>query len=128
MSENNFNILNQKEVPSYANEITLETQNQDVVQQIKAIIGSDKIVLFMKGNAHFPECGFSANTIQILDSFASKYSTFNILSSPEVRQGIKEYSNWPTFPQLYVNNKLIGGNDIITEMFQAGDLTKIINE
>lgn len=94
-------------------------------EKIRAIINSSDIVLFMKGNASAPQCGFSANTVQILNSFQKPYKTFDILTDPEVRQGIKEFSNWPTFPQLYIKGKLVGGNDIITEMYENGDLQQV---
>lgn len=126
MSENPFNILNQEQPAIFGKELTIETESKDPIEVIKTIINSDDTVVFMKGNAHFPQCGFSANTAKILDSFAKEYTTFDILKAPEVRQAIKEFSNWPTFPQLYVKGKLIGGNDIITEMFQSGDLKEVI--
>ena len=81
----------------------------------------------MKGNPGFPQCGFSANTIAILQSFDVPYNTFDILQDSDIRQGLKEYSNWPTFPQLYVDGELVGGNDIITELYQNGELAEIIN-
>jgi monothiol glutaredoxin len=116
-----FNILN--------NEIS-EIQNADkaleLSQQIKNLIQSSKVVLFMKGNAQMPQCGFSANSVAILKALGVSFKTFNILNDPEIRQGLKEYSNWPTFPQLYVNNQLIGGNDIITEMYQSGELQEVL--
>jgi monothiol glutaredoxin len=116
-----FNILN--------NEIS-EIQNADKAlelnQQIKNLIQSSKVVLFMKGNAQMPQCGFSANSVAILKALGVSFKTFNILNDPEIRQGLKEYSNWPTFPQLYVNNQLIGGNDIITEMYQSGELQEVL--
>jgi monothiol glutaredoxin len=116
-----FNILN--------NEIS-EIQNADKAlelnQQIKNLILSSKVVLFMKGNAQMPQCGFSANSVAILKALGVSFKTFNILNDSEIRQGLKEYSNWPTFPQLYVNNQLIGGNDIITEMYQSGELQELL--
>jgi monothiol glutaredoxin len=116
-----FNILN--------NEIS-EIQNADKAlelnQQIKNLIQSSKVVLFMKGNSQMPQCGFSANSVAILKALGVSFKTFNILNDPEIRQGLKEYSNWPTFPQLYVNNQLIGGNDIITEMYQSGELQEVL--
>ena len=116
-----FNILN--------NEIS-EIQNADKAlelnQQIKNLIQSSKVVLFMKGNAQMPQCGFSANSVAILKALGVSFKTFNILNDPEIGQGLKEYSNWPTFPQLYVNNQLIGGNDIITEMYQSGELQEVL--
>ena len=80
----------------------------------------------MKGNASAPQCGFSANSIAILKQIGVPFKTFNILNDPEVRQGLKEFSNWPTYPQLYVNGKLIGGNDIVTEMYQSGELQEYL--
>lgn len=128
MSENPFNVLNQDQPPIYGKEINLETHSDNINDQIKAIINSDSIVLFMKGNALFPQCGFSANTTRILDSFSREYTTFDILKNPEIRAAIKEYSNWPTFPQLYIKGKLVGGNDIIIEMFESGDLADYIKQ
>ena len=81
----------------------------------------------MKGNEHFPQCGFSANTVAILKHIGAKFSTFDILQDMDIRQGLKEYSNWPTFPQLYFKGKLVGGNDIITEMYESGDLKDLVN-
>jgi len=78
----------------------------------------------MKGSRHFPQCGFSATVAKILDGYLPKYETVNVLSSPEIRDGIKEYSSWPTIPQLYVNGKFLGGCDIVTEMHQSGELAK----
>ena len=85
------------------------------------------MVLFMKGNAEFPQCGFSANTVAILKHLGKSFTTFDILQDMDIRQGLKEYSNWPTFPQLYVNGKMIGGNDIITEMFENGELKEYLD-
>lgn len=126
MSENPFNILNQNEPTVFGKELLIETENNDPIETIKMIINSDQVVLFMKGNAHFPQCGFSANTAKILDSFNRDYTTFDILKAPAIRESIKTYSNWPTFPQLYVKGKLVGGNDIITEMFESGDLQELL--
>src|SRR5580704_11703776 len=78
----------------------------------------------MKGSRHFPQCGFSATVVQILDKLVPKYATVNVLSDPAVREGIKEYSQWPTIPQLYVKGELIGGSDIVREMFASGELQK----
>ena len=122
MSDNNpFNILNKDAVPE-----EVKGTNADTTERIKEIIGSGDLVLFMKGNAQAPMCGFSANTIAILNTYGIKYRTFNILEDMDVREGVKAFSNWPTYPQLYLKGKLVGGNDIITEMHQAGDLKEII--
>ena len=80
----------------------------------------------MKGNTEFPQCGFSANTSGILRQMGVPFKTFNILNDQEIRQGLKEFSNWPTYPQLYVNGQLGGGNDIVTEMFQNGELQELV--
>lgn len=116
-----FNILNND-----IQEIEVTDKSQELNAQIESLLKSSKIVLFMKGNAEMPQCGFSANSIAILKHLGVGFRTFNILNDPEIRQGLKEYSNWPTYPQLYVNAKLIGGNDIITEMFKSGELQEYI--
>lgn len=120
--ENPFKIASQG-----TTEINPEQFSGDTVARIKDIISSGKIVLFMKGNADFPQCGFSANTVAILKHLGKEFVTFDILQDMDIRQGLKEYSNWPTFPQLYVNGKLVGGNDIITEMFEDGELEQVLN-
>ncbi|MBL7665907.1 MAG: Grx4 family monothiol glutaredoxin [Bacteriovoracaceae bacterium] len=97
----------------------------DVSTRIKEIINGNDIVLFMKGNAEFPQCGFSANSVAILKHLGKDFKTYDILKDPELRQALKEYSNWPTYPQLYFKTKLVGGNDIITEMYQSGDLQEL---
>lgn len=115
-----FNVLN-----NAAQEITANKE-LDLKTQIESLLKSDKVVLFMKGNSEMPQCGFSANSIAILKNLGVSFKTFNILEDSEIRQGLKEFSNWPTYPQLYVNGKLIGGNDIITEMYQSGDLQEYL--
>jgi len=93
-------------------------------ERISSIIGSDQIVLFMKGERRMPQCGFSAQVVRILDHLVPDYTTVDVLADPSIRQGIKEFSSWPTVPQLYVKGEFIGGCDIITEMFQEGELEK----
>lgn len=117
-----FNVLNND-----VQEITEVNKDLDLKEQIESVLKSGKIVLFMKGNADMPQCGFSANTSAILKHLGVPFKTFNILNDPDIRQGLKEYSNWPTYPQLYINAKLIGGNDIVTEMYQSGELQEYIN-
>jgi Grx4 family monothiol glutaredoxin len=95
---------------------------QDLNTRLKALINQSPVVLFMKGNATTPKCGFSKTTIAILDEAGVPYTTFDILSDEEVRQGLKTYSNWPTYPQLYVKGELIGGLDIIKELKESGEL------
>lgn len=98
----------------------------DIKERIKQQITSDKIVLYMKGTPQAPMCGFSAQAVRLLNATGATFSTFDVLSDPEVRQGIKEYSNWPTFPQLYINGELVGGCDIMSELFQNGELKEIV--
>jgi len=94
--------------------------------RIKSIIESAPVVLFMKGNGDAPQCGFSFNSVNVLKSHSVPFNTFDILSSPDIRTGVKSYSNWPTFPQLYVKGELIGGNDIIVEMNKSGELKDLL--
>jgi len=93
-------------------------------QQIKSLVESDEVVLFMKGSRNFPQCGFSSTVVQILNGLVSDYKTVNVLSDPAIRQGIKDFSSWPTIPQLYVGGEFIGGCDIIRDMYSSGDLQK----
>ena len=99
---------------------------QALKQRIESIISSDEVVLFMKGNRNFPQCGFSATVVQILDSLVPNYTTVNVLADPEIRQSIKEFSDWPTIPQLYVRGEFVGGCDIIREMHASGELNKLL--
>jgi len=98
------------------------TEQLDMQEQIKETVTGNDVVLFMKGNASFPQCGFSGKAIQILQALDSKFVTVDVLSNDEVREGIKTYSNWPTIPQLYVKGEFIGGCDIMTEMYESGEL------
>ena len=100
----------------------------DVRERIDTIVKKDDIVLFMKGTPLFPQCGFSSRAIAILDHLAVKYETVDVLQDPEIRQGIKEYSDWPTVPQLYVKGEFLGGSDIMMEMFEAGELQQLLEE
>ena len=93
----------------------------------KEVKGND-VVLFMKGTPQFPMCGFSGQVVQILDYLGTPYKGLNVLDSADLRQGIKDYSNWPTVPQLYVKGEFVGGCDIIREMFQAGELQQLLKE
>lgn len=97
-------------------------------EKIKLQNAENNIVLYMKGNAELPMCGFSARAINILKSCGAKFATFDVLQDEEIRQGIKIYSNWPTIPQLYVKGEFIGGSDIMAEMFEAGELQELIND
>ncbi len=94
--------------------------------EIEVLVTKSRVVLFMKGSRHFPQCGFSASVVKMLEELGTKYETVNILQSQELRDGVKEYSQWPTFPQLYIDGKLVGGSDIVRDMHQAGELAKLI--
>ena len=99
----------------------------DVKQKIGDLVGSNDIVLFMKGTALFPQCGFSSRAISILDHLGQPYETVDVLQDPEIRNGIKEYSDWPTVPQLYVKGEFVGGSDIMMEMFESGELKQLVD-
>ena len=94
--------------------------------RIAELVKNNDVVLFMKGTALFPQCGFSSRAIAILDRLGSKYETVDVLQDPEIRQGIKEYSEWPTIPQLYVHGEFVGGSDIMMEMFESGELQELL--
>ncbi len=98
----------------------------DVHEKIAELVKSHPVVLFMKGSRAQPQCGFSARTVAALDDFLPSYQTVNVLADPEIRQGIKEFSSWPTIPQLYVSGKFVGGCDIVTEMNQTGELADVL--
>ena len=99
----------------------------DTQSTIKQQVSENPVVLYMKGTPQFPQCGFSATVVQILHACGMKdFFSVNVLEEPEIRQGIKEYANWPTIPQLYVNGEFVGGCDILREMFQSGELQKLL--
>ena len=100
----------------------------DTKARIAEIVGSNDVTLFMKGTALFPQCGFSSRAIAILDHLGVAYETVDVLQDPEIRQGIKAYSDWPTIPQLYVKGEFIGGSDIMMEMYEAGELQQLLDE
>nr|WP_316643698.1 Grx4 family monothiol glutaredoxin [uncultured Roseateles sp.] len=100
----------------------------EVQQRIDALVKGNHVVLFMKGTAQFPMCGFSGRAIQILKACGvNELKTVNVLEDEGIRQGIKEYANWPTIPQLYVNGEFVGGSDIMMEMYEAGELQQVIS-
>ena len=105
---------------------SLRDMVDDVRARIEGLIHSSPIVLFMKGTKQFPACGFSNAVVQILRKEGVPFETFNILADPEVRQGLKEYSSWPTYPQLYVDGKLVGGADIVRDLYERGELAKLL--
>jgi monothiol glutaredoxin len=98
----------------------------DPASRIADIVKADDIVLFMKGTALFPQCGFSSRAVAILDRLGATYQTVDVLQDPEIRQGIKAFSDWPTIPQLYVHGEFVGGSDIMMEMFESGELQELL--
>ncbi len=98
----------------------------DARDRIHDIVKKSDIVLFMKGTSLFPQCGFSSRAVAILERLGADYETVDVLQDPEIRQGIKEYSDWPTIPQLYVKGEFVGGSDIMMEMFESGELQQLL--
>jgi monothiol glutaredoxin len=99
----------------------------DIKQRIKDQVSGSPVVLYMKGTPQAPQCGFSALAVQVLNACGvSEFASVNVLADAEIRQGIKEYANWPTIPQLYVNGEFVGGSDILREMYQSGELQKLL--
>ena len=101
--------------------------NIDVTESINNELNTNDVVLFMKGTPDFPQCGFSANVVGILNYFGIKFSSFNVLEDNELREGIKSFSNWPTIPQIYMKKEFIGGCDIVKEMYENGELKKVFD-
>lgn len=126
MANNPFNIINDQVPQTGGQAVKSIDKSLPINDQIKSLINSSDIFLFMKGYPEMPMCGFSANTIAILNSLNLPYKTFNILEDNEIREGVKQFANWPTYPQLYIKGELVGGNDIVTEMFQNGELKQIL--
>ena len=103
-------------------------QFMDIKERIRQQVTGAPVVLYMKGTPQMPQCGFSAMAVQVLNACGVReLQTFNVLADPEIRQGIKEYANWPTIPQLYVNGEFVGGSDIMREMYQSGELQKLLD-
>jgi monothiol glutaredoxin len=100
----------------------------DAKSRIEQLVKSNDVVLFMKGTALFPQCGFSSRAVAILDHLGATYETVDVLQDPEIRAGIKEYSDWPTVPQLYVKGEFVGGSDIMMAMFESGELQQLVTE
>ena len=98
----------------------------DARSKIDELVKANDVLLFMKGTALFPQCGFSSRAIAILDRLEANYETVDVLQDPEIRNGIKEYSDWPTIPQLYVKGEFVGGSDIMMEMFESGELQELL--
>jgi monothiol glutaredoxin len=100
--------------------------NAAAKERIESLISANRVMLFMKGNKVFPACGFSARVVQILKGHGANFESFNVLSDPGMRQGIKEFSDWPTIPQLYVDGEFVGGCDIVNQMDQQGELAALL--
>lgn len=100
----------------------------DATDRIDEIVKKNDVVLFMKGTALFPQCGFSSRAVSILEHLNVPFETVDVLQDPEIRQGIKQYSDWPTIPQLYIKGEFVGGSDIMMEMFQNGELQQLVGE
>jgi len=98
----------------------------DVVETIKSAIANNKVMIFMKGTRAFPQCGFSAATVQIFEQMGVPFATADVLSDPALRDEIKRYSNWPTIPQIYINGKFVGGCDIVRELYENGELETLL--
>jgi len=102
--------------------------SQDIQQVIHEQVTTHPVVLYMKGTPQFPQCGFSGNAVRILQTLGVKnFFSVNVLQEPEIRQGIKDYANWPTIPQLYINGEFVGGSDIMSEMYQSGELKQLLD-
>jgi len=100
----------------------------DVSVKIDEKVKNNKVMLYMKGTPDFPQCGFSAHTIEILKSYGVPFETEDVLANPEIRDGVKRYSNWPTIPQIYINGKFVGGCDILHELHERGELAPLLKE
>jgi monothiol glutaredoxin len=100
----------------------------EVTEKILSTINNHKIVLFMKGNRSFPQCGFSAATVEIFEQLGAPFETVDVLQDTEMREGIKRYSNWPTIPQVYINGKFVGGCDIVRELYESGELEPMVKQ
>jgi monothiol glutaredoxin len=98
----------------------------EVKEKIDQLVAENKILVFMKGSKLMPQCGFSNNVVQILNTLGVPYETVDVLQDPDIRQGIKEYSSWPTIPQVYLNGEFVGGSDILIELYQSGELQQIV--
>ena len=99
----------------------------NAIERIEAAVKNNRIMIFMKGNRNFPQCGFSAATVAVFDQLGASYETADVLSDPELREQIKVYSNWPTIPQVYIDGKFVGGCDIIRELYESGELAQMVN-
>jgi monothiol glutaredoxin len=98
----------------------------DIIERIESAVRDNKVMIFMKGNRSFPQCGFSAATVAIFEQLGVPFETADVLSDPDLRDGVKRYSNWPTIPQVYINGKFVGGCDIIRELHETGELEPLV--
>jgi monothiol glutaredoxin len=98
----------------------------DAKKTIQDTVEQNRVVLFMKGTKNFPQCGFSSRAVEILKKCGAEFKDVNVLSDPAIRQGVKDYSSWPTIPQIYIGGKFVGGSDILNEMFESGELQKLL--
>ncbi|KAF3888991.1 MULTISPECIES: Grx4 family monothiol glutaredoxin [Nostocales] len=98
----------------------------ELKERLDSLVKQNKILVFMKGTKLMPMCGFSNNVVQILNTLGVPFETINVLDEPDIRQGIKEYSNWPTIPQVYINGQFVGGSDILIELYQKGELQQMV--
>jgi len=99
---------------------------QDITDRIQSAVTTNKIMIFMKGTANFPQCGFSAATVQVFEELGVPFETADVLSDPELREGIKRYTNWPTIPQVFIGGNFVGGCDIVREMYESGELQNLV--
>lgn len=104
------------------------TQDNPVFERIEREISDNPVMLFMKGTPIFPQCGFSAMTVQVLSHMGVKFKSIDVLTEPTIREGIKQFSDWPTIPQLYVKGEFVGGADIVREMYESGELAELFNQ
>jgi len=98
----------------------------DIQETIRDTVQQHRVVLFMKGTKNFPQCGFSSRAVEILKRCGAEFKDVNVLADPQIREGVKQYSNWPTIPQVYIDGKFVGGSDILMEMYQSGELQKLL--
>ena len=105
-----------------------DAHTQDAKSRIDQTVAANDIVLYMKGTPTFPQCGFSSTVVQVFDYLGAEYASVNVLEDPMIRQGIKDYNNWPTIPQVFVKGEFIGGCDIVREMFESGELKTLLTE
>jgi monothiol glutaredoxin len=121
-------LKNRQAIPIIQCNRVNEVSAVDVVERIKTQLSSHPVMLYMKGTPDFPQCGFSATAVKALNAVGAKFESVNIFEDPELREALKQYSNWPTYPQLYVKGELLGGCDIIVEMYKSGELQKVVSE